>query len=238
MSVIKIEEKKSHQRSKKMVGLEGTNYTITIDDEYSIPGYGMIFLPGVTVNAQDPFVTAWQASPYLQTEGENFLCQVSIQWGIGFTTAPIKPDTGVSLSVNYNMNASPGSAYLFSFENGGFKLTPNGAGTAGCITVTCDGSIPANAASICLSMNGSIAAAYPAAPNLVQTWAPNPKFSVNFGNYIEGAVYQLGEMINNSYDVNWPANDYDATVILNGSGIWTGHYKPQMLSKRFYKAVL
>jgi hypothetical protein len=105
-----------------------------------------------------------------------------------------------------------GGAYQFANETAG--------GTAGSLTIDCDGTIPKGAATVGIGMSGQGTHVVPAEPNFAAVFSVHPEYWISFGSFVPGQVVDTQTMVN-SEPVPFPVNVYGMTATLDSGNNWT-----------------
>ncbi len=91
---------------------------------------------------------------------------------------------------------------------------------AGSLIIQTANTIPADVASVGIGMAGSPILMTQAAANMTYMFTPKPEYWIAFGYNIQGEVIDISTM-NNPTQIQFPANIYSMTAILNPDLTWT-----------------
>lgn len=123
------------------------------------------------------------------------------------------------------LNGNDGNSVLFSFTEGAYQLqksvkpTPENA-----IGIYMDKNVPFDAAAVGIGMAGKGVFAMMAQPNWNFIFTPQPMYYAVFGSFTEGQVLDLSLMgssvMSNEVRIDFPANVYDKSLVLNQRNEW------------------
>ena len=124
----------------------------------------------------------------------------------------------------------------FTNQNSAFTFQDQTQGPQpGTLSIVQDGTIPANTASVGVSMSGAGTYAVQAQPNITASFTPHPNYWITFGQYTKGEVMDIGQLTNKAA-VEFPANVYSMTAILSATNTWsvkpTSQVNAEFLSAR------
>ena len=150
--------------------------------------------------------------------------KVDFKWGIDYSfvwseTGELKPGVIFEASQVLEADLEKDNNAIFDYEQEAFIIKSDSNGKAGSLQITEGRNIPFNRASVGIGMSGAGTFAKPAQPNMNLKFTPHPEYWITFGNFVKGEVLDIGE-ITNKQKIDFPANQYSLTVILQEDNTW------------------
>ena len=198
----------------------GTNYSLTVDHNGTELGDFCIYQT-LDDQVENILSLVWfkkSAHPGTRLKFD-WTVDYSFAWdekgelipGVIFDASQIVPADPTDTTNNSIGFTKSGGAYKF-----GKVDVPTSRGS---LSIHCDGTIPANSASIGIGMSGNASFACVASPNLHYTFSPHPRYWIAFGSFKEGEVIDLNKMTRKQ-EIHYNVNEYDKHITLAGDNTW------------------
>lgn len=196
------------------------NYTLRFKNRSGSQHDFLCYQQGIDVNTPYIYTLAWFAKPVANGVDVDFTWSIdySFVWSEQGTLKP-----GITFSAQQVIDADLQTANLVGFTDsaGAFQFgAPNATGTAGSLTIDCDGTIPKNAALCGIGMSGQGTHVVAAEPNFAAVFSVHPEYWISFGSFVPGQVVDTQTMVN-SEPVPFPVNVYGMTATLDSGNNWT-----------------
>jgi hypothetical protein len=196
------------------------NYTLRFKNRSKSQHDFLCYQQGISVNTPYISTLAWFAKPVADGVDVDFTWSIdySFVWSEQGTLKP-----GISFNAQQVVDADLQTANLIDFTNvgGAFQFANESAGgTAGSLTIDCDGTIPKGAATVGIGMSGQGTHVVPAEPNFAAVFSVHPEYWISFGSFVPGQVVDTQTMVN-SEPVPFPVNVYGMTATLDSGNNWT-----------------
>jgi hypothetical protein len=81
--------------------------------------------------------------------------------------------------------------------------------------------LPSKMASVGIGMSGSGVYAVQAQPNILAKFSPHPQYWITFGQFVQGEVLDIGQVVGQAANIKFPVNVYQMTAILGEDNKWT-----------------
>jgi hypothetical protein len=197
------------------------------------PTYSLIFVNNSTQNGsaciyqQDPDITipdvmslAWFTKSTSPTTKVIFTWSIDYQF-VWSETGNLVPGVIFVASQTWDADLSTKNQVTFTKVDGPYTFTAQTQGPrTGSLYISEEPSIPPNQASVGVGMSGFGTFAVQAQPNTSLVFTPHPQYWITFGNYTQGEVMDISE-VNAPAQIEFPANVYSMTAILNNDNTWT-----------------
>lgn len=196
------------------------SYTLRFKNRSGSQHDFLCYQQGINVNTPYVYTLAWFAKPVANGVDVDFTWSIdySFVWSEQGTLKP-----GITFNAQQVISADLQTANLVSFTDidDAFQFgAPTAAGTAGSLTIDCDGTIPKGAATVGIGMSGQGTHAVAAEPNFAAVFTVHPEYWISFGSFVPGQVVDEQTMVN-SDQVNFPVNVYDMTATLDSGNNWS-----------------
>jgi hypothetical protein len=224
--ISKTYELKGHKmnlRPKEHKSDSSVSFSLMMQNDQSEALYALVYQPNITVNGYDPLINAWLASLQRISNSSNANFTWLVQYGVSFCSKVITK-TGDTFQTSQNKDANPGDIFNFTFVNNDPQLVFDHNDGSGNITITAAADLPDNYFTTGLSMNGQVAACQVIGPGIKQTWQPHPAYQIALGDYTQGQVADLGQLVG-PVNLVFPTADYSAFAEFN-AGNWSIKYSP------------
>ena len=180
----------------------------------------LCYQQGINVNTPYVYTLAWFAKPVADGVDVDFTWTIdySFVWSEQGTLKP-----GITFKAQQVISADLQTDNLVDFTeiDGAFQFAnESAAGTAGSLTIDCDGTIPKDAATVGIGMSGQGTHVVPAEPNFAAVFSVHPEYWISFGSFVPGQVVDTQTMVN-SDQVTFPVNVYNMTATLDSGNNWT-----------------
>jgi hypothetical protein len=90
----------------------------------------------------------------------------------------------------------------------------------GILYISQDNNIPSKMASVGIGMSGAGVFAVQAQPNIQVSFTPHPQYWITFGQFTQGEVLDIGQVVGQAANVKFPFNVYAMTAILGPDNKW------------------
>jgi hypothetical protein len=91
----------------------------------------------------------------------------------------------------------------------------------GILYISQDNTLPSKMASVGIGMSGSGVFAVQAQPNIQVSFTPHPQYWITFGQFTQGEVLDIGQVVGQAAQIQFPFNVYAITAILGPDNRWT-----------------
>lgn len=205
-------------------GGAGQGYTINFINNSANQGSAFVFQtnPG-------PVITGLVSLAWF-SYGTNPGTIATFHWSIDYgmlwsTTANLVPGVVVMASQNLPCTLQTNNEATFTKNEFGYVLNKQVTSTVPGITILEDPSIPANSASVGMSMSGAGVFAVPAQPNLTVNFSVTPTYWIAFSlqSVQKGAVL-ISQAVTMKQQITFPVNKYICTATLNVDNTWNIAY--------------
>lgn len=133
----------------------------------------------------------------------------------------LAPGAVVDASQTFEADLQNANQITLTFTDGAYTFINQMKGPQpGKLYVLQDQSIPLRQACVGIGMSGLGTFVVQAQPNIGLTFTPHPRYYLTFGEYQQGEVLEPST-INNPVEIQYPANIYSMTAILNPDNSWT-----------------
>jgi hypothetical protein len=196
------------------------NYTLRIKNRSRAQHDFLCYQQGINVNTPYIYTLAWFAKPVADGVDVDFTWSIDYAF-VWSEQGPPKP--GIAFNAHQMVDADLQTANLINFTDvdGAFQfVNETAAGTAGSLTIACDGTIPGGAAVVGVGMSGQGTHVVPAEPNFAAVFSVNPEYWISFGSFVPGQVIDTQTMVE-SEQVSFPVNVYGMTATLDSGNNWT-----------------
>lgn len=148
--------------------------------------------------------------------------QWTTQYGMAWAeTGRLHPGIVVTASQYWNTNLETNNEVNLNYQHGAFTFqAPRPAPQPGSLIIKSLANVPPNRASVGIGMAGSPFLMVQAQPNIATIFTPSHEYWIVFGTYTQGEVVGV-ETFNQAVQVQFPANTYSMTAILNPDMTWT-----------------
>jgi rhizosphere induced protein len=221
MSVISYSKSALTPRSAKLAADAGTPYTLTLKNE-SGSTWSFYVFQQLPQQSADVFSLAWFASETQIVSGGQVIFQWDVDYGFVWSeTGQVIP--GVVFNASQVIPADPSSANLTTFSdvNNTPSLSTAAQGSPeGTLVISQDGTIPANKFAVGICMSGAGTFVVPGKMNVKASFTPTPPYWIAAGTQQQvGTILDITQQTQ-AQQVEFPANTYELTYILNGSNVW------------------
>ena len=150
--------------------------------------------------------------------------KVDFKWGGNYSfvwseTGELKPGVIFEASQVVEADLENTNKAVFDYIQNAFLIKNEDGGKAGCLQISESSNIPFDTASVGIGMSGAGTFVKRAQPNMNLEFTPHPEYWITFGNFVKGEVLDIGE-ITNKQKIDFPANQYSLTVILQEDNTW------------------
>ena len=196
------------------------NYTLIFQNNSSNPWTAAIYQNDPDINNPEVMSLAWFAKK------ANPTTKVQFSWTIdyGFVwseTGKLNDGVIFTASQDWSADLTTSNRVGFTDENGAFTFENQVQGPVpGTLSIAQDKTIPANTASVGVSMSGAGTYVVQAQPNITASFTPHPNYWITFGTYTQGEVMNIGQLTNEA-EVAFPPNVYSMTAILSMQNTWS-----------------
>jgi rhizosphere induced protein len=204
---------------------QATNYRLKVINNSSNYADFCVYQQDPDLGVPDVQSLAWFAKPLFPTTVATFTWTIDYSF-VWSETGELKP--GVLFEASQVWPADPSNpadsqvlfSYLdeaYSFEHGVAVPTPK----PGSLYIREQPTIPLKQASVGVGMAGSGTFAVQAQPNSLLTFTPHPAYWVTAGTFEQGEVLDIGSILGDSAEIQFPPGVYNMTAILNLDNTWT-----------------
>lgn len=198
----------------------GQPYTVVFVNNSPSAGNFCLYQKDPNMNVPNVMSLAWFTKYTYPTTKASFTWSIdySFVWsetgqlvpGVLFLASQTVP---AGLTSNNTITLDYNQAYVFKNQQTG---TPSGS-----LVINDSATVPVNKASVGIGMSGAGTFVVQAQPNTTQTFTPHPQYWATFGNYQQGQVLDVQNMVSQSVQINFPPNSYTVLVTLNPDNTWT-----------------
>ncbi len=212
----------------------GVNYTLIFQNNSSNLWTAAVYQNDPDINNPDVMSLAWFTKAAAPTTNVQF--GWTIDYGFVWSeTGTLTKGVVFTASQDWPADLTTTNRVGFTDENSAFTFQNQVEGPLpGTLSIVQDNTIPADTASVGVSMSGSGTYAVQAQPNITASFTPHPNYWITFGSYIQGEVMDIGQLTN-AAEVAFPANVYSMTAILSATNTWSVH-KTSDVNARFLAA--
>jgi hypothetical protein len=91
----------------------------------------------------------------------------------------------------------------------------------GALYIQQDSTIPSGMAAVGIGMSSSGVYAVQAQPNILAKFSSHPQYWITFGQFVQGEVLDIGQVVGQAANIKFPANVYQMTATLDQNNNWT-----------------
>lgn len=152
--------------------------------------------------------------------------RVSISWNTEYyffwaKTGALMPGVIFNAGQAIGTDLSNGNAITLTKRDNNYLFIDQRPGNQqGTLSVTADGNMASNQASIGIGMSGSATVAMQAMPNMNYMFTPRPEYWVTFGQLQQGQVLDSGR-INDAARIEFPYGIFSMNATRNADNSWT-----------------
>ncbi len=214
---------KSTGRSNTLDAADAQGYTVNFINNSTNPGWVYMYQTNPGGNVQNPSQLAWFVY------GSNAGTQESFNWSIDYSmlwseVANLNAGVVVTASQVMPCSLTSGNEATFTRNEFGLLLTDQQNSSTVGITISEDGTIPANTAAVGIAMSGAGVFAVAAQPNMVANFDPTPTYWISFDlqPVQQGAV--LISQGTTGQQITFGDNIFVCNATLNADNSWTITY--------------
>jgi len=176
--------------------VKGTSkYGVRFRNDEASELYGMVLMPGVTVQGAQPFINAWQVTQNAISLGTKSSITWPITYSVLFLTGDISKN-GVIFNSDNSFDANLGDTFNFVADSDPQMIWVSNSGvpTDNTITIVLPTGVYSNTYSVGVGMNGLVAASLVANSYQGQTltFSITPQYKVIEGSYQQGQTVSVG----------------------------------------------